>query len=99
MDRKCSPAALSDQPRSYREHYYETPDPMRLVRSPDYFAPVAETLRRGDLIRVRADTAGETAYDSLLVVSTDPGKGVVRTRSILAPVPVPAVAGRGGGRK
>lgn len=64
----CNPAAFSDAPRSFRDHFYETADPMEAVSAPGYFAPAAALLAPGDVIRVRAGTGGRIAYREFVVV-------------------------------
>lgn len=69
----CNPAAFSDAPRSFREHYYETTDSMAAVAARGYFAPAAHRLATGDLIRVRAGMGGAIAYREFFVAHGDDG--------------------------
>lgn len=70
----CNPAAFSDSPRSYREHYYETGDGIADVLMPGYFAPAVALLAAGDVIRVRARSGARIDYRELLVVRADEGR-------------------------
>ena len=74
----CSPAALSEFPRRFREHYFETTHAMEDVAAPGYFAPAVHALAVGDLIKVRAALPDALVYEEFLVTHADIETGEVR---------------------
>ncbi len=74
---QCNPAHLMEQPRQFREHYYETEDAMEAVAQPGYFAPAAHMLAVGDLLRVRAALPDDIVYDEFLVTHVNVARGAV----------------------
>jgi len=95
----CNPAALSEHPLRFREHYYETCDPIEAVREPRYFANAARHLAAGDTIAVRAGIGAALAYEAFVVERVGGGEVVLRALTAPAapavpPAPRPAEAPR-----
>ncbi len=90
----CNPVCLMEQPRQFREHYYETEDAMEAVAAPGYFAPAAHMLAVGDLIKVRATLPDDIIYEEFLVTHVNVARGAVtlQPRAMPAAKPAPAPA-------
>ncbi len=88
----CNPADLMEQPRQFREHYYETEDAMESVAKPGYFAPAAHMLAVGDLVKVRASLPDEIIYEEFMVTHVNVARGAVTLQPRLAPKPEPEPA-------
>ncbi len=85
----CIPADLMEQPRQFREHYYETDDAMEAVAASGYFAPAAHMLAAGDLVKVRASLADDIVYEEFLVTHVNVARLAVTLQPRSAP---PAMA-------
>jgi len=87
----CNPADLMEQPRQFREHFYETEDAMEAVAAPGYFAPAAHMLAAGDVMKVRAALPDSVVYEEFLVTHVNVARGAVtlQPRSIAAATPEP----------
>lgn len=74
---QCNPVDLMEQPRQFREHYYETEDTMETVAALGYFAPAAHMLAVGDLLKVHAALPDDIIYDEFLVTHVNVARGAV----------------------
>lgn len=90
----CNPAAFSDAPRSFREHHYETADPIETVSAPGYFAAAVSLLAPGDLVKVRAGVGGRIDYREFLVVRVRPKTGDVTVLPVAGATAAPSLPQR-----